>query len=334
MVQESKSSSRHSPVRSWAAILAFGLGIGLAFKGIPNLGFLGHGLGIVLAITGFRLGATRIQCPHCNHVHYHFGTVRHCQHCGSGFGEDDEQIARPGSGPVPKSNSDSRSPPSLMSTHLPDRIVWTDDDLVAETEWSRTFWKQDGTGVFFQSKFPQGEAMITLSELAQRWPSWSESERHDFCNAVCCGDVRDKVDIFRFLATDQAEPIRSTIALGVALSLRAEEAYPILKSWANDAKIGHRANFFQAIAITRHPDALDTLQAEFHELSEHPDLFDDSGRYNFVALELVGCIQHLLQLGSSPDTLRPMVSKLRNHPCHRIRQQVKHGLSNSFANSG
>jgi len=210
--------------------------------------------------------------------------------------------------------------------------MWTNENLKTETEWSRTISKQGGT--YHQSKFLEGEASITLAELAERWPSWSESERHDFCSAFSCGDVRDAGDIFRFLATDETDLIRSTIAIGVAVSLGADEGYPILKSWASDAQIGSRANYFQAIAITRHSDALLALELEYDELCEHPRLMDDSDCYKDIAMDLVWCIQHLLEFGVSPDTLRPTFAKLKQHPCQKIREQVTGWLTESFGDGG
>jgi len=208
--------------------------------------------------------------------------------------------------------------------------MWTNENLKTETEWSRTFSKQGGT--YHQSKFLEGEASITLAELVERWPSWSEPERHDFCCAFSCGDVRDSGEIFRFLATDETDLIRSTIAIGVAVALGPGEAYPILKSWASDAQIGNRANYFQAIAITRHPDAVGALQSEFDELCMHPCLMEDSDWYNEIAMDLVWCIQNLLELGISPETLRQTFTKLEQHPCQKIRAQVLQWLAESFDN--
>ena len=108
MVQEPDITIRRSPVRSWAAISAIGMGLGLVIKGIPNLGFLGHGLGFILTIAGFRLGASRNQCQQCKQVVYHFGSVRNCQRCGCRFSTDAEcnPLSQIGS----EVRSDSRRP--------------------------------------------------------------------------------------------------------------------------------------------------------------------------------------------------------------------------------
>ena len=212
--------------------------------------------------------------------------------------------------------------------------MWTDEDLIAETEWSRTFSKQDGSGTYHQSKFIEGEAKITLNELAERWPRWSENERHDFCSAYSCGNTKSSGDIFRFLATDTTDLIRSTIALGVAVSLDTDEAYPILKKWASEAPIGHRANYFQAITVTNHPSASDSVNSEFDELCSHPQLMDDADWYNDIAMDLVWCIQHLLQLDVPAEYLRPIYAKLKTHPCQKIRDQVDRWLAKSFDGGG
>ena len=212
--------------------------------------------------------------------------------------------------------------------------MWTDEDLVEETEWTRKFSKQDGSGTYPQSKFLEGEATITAAELAERWPDWTECERHDFCSAVSCGNVNDSTEIFRFLANDTTDLIRSTIALGVAVSLDADEAYPILNQWASDAQIGNRANYHQAIMVTKHPDALETLKSEFDKLCAHPQLMDDSDWYNDIAMDLVWCIQHLLELEQPAAELNPAYSKLKTHPCQKIREQVDHWLAKSFDDGG
>ena len=212
--------------------------------------------------------------------------------------------------------------------------MWTNEDLTKETDWSRTFSKQDGSGTYHQSKFVEGEAKIKLNELVKEWPRWSETERHDFCSAFSRGDLRNSGDIFRFLAADTTDLIRSTIALAVAVSLDSNEAYPILKKWASDALIGNRANYIQAISLTRHPEALHSLNQEFHELCTHPQLMDDSDWYNDIAMDLVWCIQHLLEHGTPHAEIQQVYSKLKTHPCQKIRDQVERLLAKSFKGGG
>jgi len=208
--------------------------------------------------------------------------------------------------------------------------MWTEEELTAETEWSRTFSKRDGSGMYFHSKFIDGEASITLSELAKRWPAWTEIERHDFCSAFSCGEWPESAEIFRFLSSDESEIIRSTIALRFAMSLDADEAYPILRAWASEVKIGSRGNYIQAIAVTEHPKALEALWLEFYELCAHPSLMDDSDWLNDIAMDLVWCIQYLVELGVSTGELRPTVSKLKSHPCQGIRRHVHRWLGELF----
>lgn len=212
--------------------------------------------------------------------------------------------------------------------------MWTDEDIIGETEWSRTFSKQDGSGTFHQSKFLDGDARITLDELTGHWPLWSESERLDFCSSFSRSKIQDARDIFRFLATDTTEPIRSTIALGVAYSLDSEEAFGILETWAADAPIGHRSNYIQAIMITEHPSALVSLVSEFDELGSHPQLMDDADWCNDIALDLTWCIQHLVKLDMPTADLRPTYAKLKTHPCKRNRDHVDRWLGQSFGQIG
>ena len=60
---------------------------------------------------------------------------------------------------------------------------------------------------------------------------------------------------------------------------------------------------------------------------------DDAEWYNDVAMDLVWCVQHLLQLGTQSDDLRSAYEKLSQHPCRRIREQVGRWLADSFGDN-
>ena len=208
--------------------------------------------------------------------------------------------------------------------------MWTDDNLVRETRWSRTYANKDKTYIYFESNFLDGRASISREELAAEWPTWSDSERLDFCSAIHCAPPDDSADIFRFLATDESEHVRSTIASCVALLLPADESIPLLAAWAEAAPAGHRANYLQAIAHTSDSRAHDVLQHHFAILVQHHQLMDDAELYNDVAMDLVWCIQHLVNLDTPRHTLHSAYEKLAQHPCERIRHQVDHWLAKSF----
>jgi hypothetical protein len=211
--------------------------------------------------------------------------------------------------------------------------MWTEDQIVRETRWSRTYANDSKTCLYFESKFLDGNVSITLEELKTEWPMWSDSERLDFCSAIHCSPPDDSADIFRFLARDETEHVRSTIASCVAHLLPPEECVPLLANWAQAAPPGHRANYLQALSHTSDSRAHEILQSHFAGLFQHPQLMDDAEWYNDIAMDLLWCVKHLLELGTPVADLRPAYDKLAHHPCDRIRERVGHWLADSFADT-
>lgn len=211
--------------------------------------------------------------------------------------------------------------------------MWTEDQVERETRWSRTYANDSRMYEYFESKFLDGSVSITLDELTTSWPTWSDSERLDFCNAIGCAPPDDSADIFRFLANDQTDHVRSTIASCVARLLPPEESVPMLANWAQAAPPGHRANYLQALSHTSDSLAHGILQSHFADLLKHPQLMDDAEWYNEIALDLVCCVEYLLELGTPVGDLRSAYDKLAQHPCARIRQQVGRSLVDSFGDT-
>jgi hypothetical protein len=211
--------------------------------------------------------------------------------------------------------------------------MWTEDQIELETRWSRTYANDSKTYRYFESKFLDGSVSITLDELTTSWPLWSDSERLDFCNAIHCAPPDDSADIFRFLANDQTDHVRSTIASCVALLIPPEESVPMLVNWAQAAPPGHRANYLQALLLTSDSRAHGILQSHFADLLQHPQLMDDAEWYNEVAMDLVWCVKQLLQLSTPAGDLRSAYDKLAQHPCARIRELVGRWLADSFGDT-
>lgn len=208
--------------------------------------------------------------------------------------------------------------------------MWTDDNLVEETEWSRTYANHDRSRFYYESKFLDSEASIALGELTTWWPAWSENQRHEFCMAISCAPPDNMAELLGVLITDETDLIRSMIAFCVAKCLPAEQSVPLLSRWVEEVPPGDRANYIQAIGGTHHPDAHRLLQHQFEVLSQHPQLMDDAGRRNDIAMDLVTCIESLLQIDTPVDPLQPAYLKLSQHPCTRVREAVDRWLTESF----
>lgn len=208
--------------------------------------------------------------------------------------------------------------------------MWNEDQIIAETRWSRTYANASRKRLYLESKFLDGNASITLGELMTLWPTWSKTERLDFCNAIQAAPKTIPADCFRFLATDESDYVRPTIALCIAAVFPPDESVPWLESWANNAPAGNRANFLQALAHTSDARARGILQTHFEELRSHPGLMEDASWFNHIAADLVACIQHLLELGVSPEELHPEYTKLLQHPCVNNQDQARRFLAEAF----
>ncbi len=211
--------------------------------------------------------------------------------------------------------------------------MWTKDQILKETRWSCTYRNESKTLQYFESKFLDGSASITFEELIAEWPTWTDSDRFDFCSAIHCAPPENSADIFRFLAADKTEHVRSTIASCIARLLPSDESIPLLASWARTAPAGQRANYLQAIAHTSDSRAHAILADHFAILLKHPQLMDNAEWYNDIAMDLVWCIQNLLELETPTDDLQAAYEKLTLHPCDRVRSQVGRWLAKSFGDT-
>ena len=200
-----------------------------------------------------------------------------------------------------------------------------EDPIVEETRWSRAYANS------VESKFLDGGVSITLAELAAEWPTWSKFERLDFCNAIACSPPADSADIFRYLAQDEAEYVRSAIALCVVRRLPLEESVPLLATWAKSSPVGHRANYLQALTHTADPCAHDILQDYYAVLLRHPQLMADTGWRNEIVHDFFCCVQYLLRLGTPAEELRSAYEMLSQHPFGLVREQTARWLAEWFA---
>jgi len=211
--------------------------------------------------------------------------------------------------------------------------MWTSEDLVGETEWTREYATADRKSYCYKSTFLDGEVSVTLETLVPRWHTWTEAEKLDFCNSFSAAPPPNAEGIIRLLASDDSLIIRSSIANTVADQLPAEEAVALLAAWLEVASPGNLANYFQALSRTHHPRAHVVLEQYYLQLLDHPSLMEDAEWTNHVACDLVWCIENLLTIGTSPSKLARGYQALLTHPCKTNRKQVDKWLTPLFGSA-
>ena len=108
------------------------------------------------------------------------------------------------------------------------------------------------------------------------------------------------------------------------------EAVPFLKQCWLAGTIGHSANYLQALAFTKSPDALDFLRDCFPQIWNTDGLLADDGFCNWIAHDAIWCIKHLIDLGENAAELRSAYATLKTHSCARTREQAQRWLSEYF----
>src|SRR5947207_11049388 len=121
------------------------------------------------------------------------------------------------------------------------------------------------------SRFMDGSASITASELQQDWRSWREDERSDFCQSCCwLHEQSDFPEMLRFIMQHGRPEHWSGIALSVASQLPRDEAFDALVRALRSTELGQSSNVSQAIAHTKHPDSEATLRKHLAAVWSHP----------------------------------------------------------------
>src|SRR5438552_3923396 len=98
------------------------------------------------------------------------------------------------------------------------------------------------------SRFMDGSASITASELQREWPTWTENQRMDFCQSCCwLHEQSDFAEMLRFIMEHAGTREWSAVALSVSLHLPRHEAFDILVRALRTLDIGSTSNIAQAI---------------------------------------------------------------------------------------
>jgi len=202
--------------------------------------------------------------------------------------------------------------------------------LGRESRFLRHYFSEENRRASVVSKFEDGSATMTLAELREQWPTWSAGEKHEFINA-CHGLHRqgDYPDILRYLMRQDDPHAWSALAGQVGGWLPQEEAFELLTHALKSVE-SHSANITQGISITRHPGGAGILRAHLQKLWRHPGLWDDDPFTNWHAFDAICCIQHLIQLGDSPDEFLEQVRALSAHACAGTRESCATFLSSHY----
>jgi hypothetical protein len=204
--------------------------------------------------------------------------------------------------------------------------------LCRESRFSRFYQSDEHKMGSEISRFMDGSASITASELQREWPTWSEEMRGDFCQSCYwLHEQSDFPEMLRFIMQQGSSEHWAGIALSVASQLPCDEAFDTLVRALYSTEPGHTANITQAIAHTKHPDAEVTLRRHLAALWEHPALWDDDDFVNWVGFDATTCIDHLIELGAPPSDFTEQVQRLSAHVCSHNRESCRNFLSKHFS---
>ena len=202
--------------------------------------------------------------------------------------------------------------------------------LSRETRWNRAFTSTNGKKQLRRSRFQDGSATITFSQLATEWGSWTEDERKDFCNAIGWLAGEDRDAIFRFLIKNTDFRLLHNNALTLARYLPTSESVPWLVQCIEHCAAGEAIAYIQALAWIKAPDAINFFHGRLAKAWNHPEMFRHDSFMNWIAVEAINCIDHLIELGCSPLDYKDQAASLSEHPCTRVRQNYQSTLAKHY----
>lgn len=203
--------------------------------------------------------------------------------------------------------------------------------LRSERRFSRRYYSDEHKMGGVVSRFKDGSASITASELQTEWPSWRDEVRMDFCQASgWLKQQADFPDMLRFIMQNGGPRHWSAIASCVASQLPRDEAFNTLVRALRSTELGQSTNVHQAIAHTKHPEAEAALRRHLAVLWSHPALWEDADFRNWVGFDATTCIANLLELGAPPTDFGEQVRQLSKHACSGNRKSCRTFLSKHY----
>jgi len=200
--------------------------------------------------------------------------------------------------------------------------------VARETRWSREYQSADNSERFLDSRFRDGSASITLSELTREWPEWTQSEKLEFAQAFVHYQGRQRAKIVRFLMRNGDHHVWSTIAASVATTLSPKESLPFLRECCETCDIGRGANYFRALWLTRSSEAVPILWRCLDRIWKSRELFEPDSFCNFTTFDAIWCIDALVRLQEPLESLRDRYERLKAHPT--MREYALRWLSEHF----
>jgi len=187
--------------------------------------------------------------------------------------------------------------------------------LALETQFTRYYHTGErNTGGHTISRFMDGSALITADELKCAWATWANEQKKDFCGASAWLHKQgDFPEMLRHIMQHGTSDHWAAIAESIALLLPCNEAFAFLQEALHSTSLGTGANFAQAIATTKHPEAELTLRLHLEALLKCPTIWNDYESRNPFAFEATICIRSLIEIGASAEDFEEAARKLSNH---------------------
>lgn len=199
--------------------------------------------------------------------------------------------------------------------------------LVRETRFNRHYSNEEHNYSTSVSKFADNSASISFELLKAEWKDWTDKDRRDFCIASWhLHDQQDFPDIIRLIMGDQDEKNWSTVANLVANALPADEAFPLLAAALERTSSLPESNLIQAIALTKHIEAVPFINSRLDELWRRSEIWNDDSFLNWTAADAINAIGYLIELGENPAPYEEKVRALLGHPCKGNQDAVRRNL--------
>lgn len=183
------------------------------------------------------------------------------------------------------------------------------------------------------SRFVDGTASLTLTQLETEWESWSAPDRMDFCRSIYDLQLLEQPDLpamVRFVVHHANPEELSCLAPQMECVFPPNETYALLEFALQNSGRSRISNIVQAMARTKHPDAEATVRRQLQSIWADSSLWSDASFVNWIALDALICIQALIQISARPEQFADSVRKLSKHSCTRIQKQCRSSFAEHY----